>query len=73
MQTAALDGALLVFHPGSGVTVALRDELWAVFELLRQQPASRDQLADRLAADVERIDDCLRLLKQQQLVYAPAP
>ncbi|MFZ5843964.1 MAG: hypothetical protein ACOY3E_13835 [Pseudomonadota bacterium] len=66
MDTAALDGALLVFHPGSGATVALTGELQQVFCRLQQGlPAAT---AD---AWTDSVDQCLRLLRQQQLIMTP--
>ncbi len=72
MKTAALEGALLVFHPGSGNTVALTGEVLAVFQLL-QMGANP---AEQLSADgwtEELLDNCLRLLRQQQLIVPERP
>jgi hypothetical protein len=78
LKTAALDGALLVFHPGSGATVALTDELLRVFLAIQQgssdvasaltlpaAPTDDTDTADGLA---DTLDNCLRLLRQQQLI-----
>lgn len=79
MKTAALEGALLVFHPGSGATVALTDDLRRVFQAIQQaQPDLQAAIAvadgDEPAADAtDTLDNCLRLLRQQQLIVATAP
>lgn len=81
MKTAALDGALLVFHPGSGATVALTDDLLRVFQAIQQaQPdlqaavtvTDRDDPATSTSA-ADTLDNCLRLLRQQQLILATTP
>ena len=81
MNTAALDGALLVFHPGSGATVALTDTLLQVFLALQAgaDPASLfNTEIDASTAGAERdaaspLADCLRLLRQQQLIQPVTP
>ncbi|NQD35744.1 hypothetical protein HPT27_01840 [Permianibacter sp. IMCC34836] len=74
LKTAALHGALLVFHPGSGATVALTDNLLAAFTALMRRSATRAELLSVLAGELPAeqadalLDDCLRLLRQQQLI-----
>jgi len=74
LKTAALSGALLVFHPGSGATVALTDDVLAVFIALQQglndpQPPNPQALPATDPIDAaDRLDNCLRLLRQQQLI-----
>ncbi len=79
LKTAALDGALLVFCPGSGATVALADDLLRVFNAIATGADDETSLvalltgsADEPLARQTQLDHCLRLLLQQQLIL-PVP
>lgn len=73
LKTAALPGALLVFHPGSGATVALTDTLLQVFSALQRGDTDAVLLGQISAnhnsgSPDDLLDNCLRLLRQQQLI-----